>query len=268
MYKELYNQIEKACCYITVFLNDEKISEGTGFCLNEQGQVVTAGHVVTGRLPLLTSDIEDPNVKILVKFPSLEVLEYVIVFCGFTIKCQGFIDDLQLDIAIINPKINTDSGFPYLVTLSESPDLGEEVFLAGYPEELVMSFGIDRLMNKDCCGVKEFKEAMNQGYIADMMGPLIKRSVVGNIRKLVSTNSALNLSVETASFYADNGMHPGSSGGPVVNRKGEVVGVITQRSVTSASQSADTELKVPAGSTICLSLGSLPIADRMLKSDS
>lgn len=268
MYKDLYKQIEKACCYITVFLNDEKISEGTGFSLNDQGQVVTAGHVVTGRFPLLSSDIEDPNVKVLVKFPGIEVLEYRTVFCGFTIQCQGFIDDLQLDIAVIHPKTNTDTKFPHLVTLSESPDLGEEVFLAGYPEELAMSFGLDKLMDNDCGGVKEFKDAMNQGYIADMMGPLIKRSVIGNIRKLISTNSALNLSVETASFYADNGMHPGASGGPVVNRKGEVVGVITQRSVTSASQSTDTALKVPAGSTICLSLGCLPIADQMLKSRS
>ncbi len=268
MYTDLYKKINKACCFITVFLGDEKISEGTGFSLNEQGQVVTAGHVITGRFPLLKKDIEDPNVKIFVKFPDIAVLEYKVVFCGFNIECEGFNEELQLDISVIHPKQETHETFPYLITTSGSPDLGEEVFLAGYPEELVMSFDFANLMKEDIKGVKEFKEAMNKGFIADMMGPLIKRSVVGNLRKLVSRNDALGLSVETASFYADNGMHSGASGGPVINRNGEVVGVITQRSVTSASQSNDTSLKVPAGSTICLSLGCLPVANQILNGGS
>ncbi|MDG6099047.1 trypsin-like peptidase domain-containing protein [Alteromonas sp. ZYF713] len=268
MYKDIYNKIDKSCCYITVFLGDDKMSEGTGFSLNEQGQVITAGHVITGRFPLLESDIKDPEVKILVKFPNIEVQEYRIVFCGFTIQCSGFTDDLQLDIAVIHPKKATNIKFPFLVTVPSAPELGDEVFLAGFSEELVVSFGLDRLMNENSGGVKEFKEAMNKGFIADMMGPLIKRSVIGNIRKLISKNSALDLRVETASFYADNGMHPGASGGPVVNRKGEAVGVITQRAITSASQSSDTELKVPAGSTVCLSLECLPVANQLIKMNS
>lgn len=31
MLEELYKRISPACCYITIFLDDEKISEGTGF---------------------------------------------------------------------------------------------------------------------------------------------------------------------------------------------------------------------------------------------
>ena len=46
----------------------------------------------------------------------------------------------------------------------------------------------------------------------------------------------------------------GASGGPIVNEAGEAIGVISQRAVTSASQSSDTSLKVPAGATIGLSL--------------
>lgn len=258
MYKDIYNKISKSCCYITVFLDDEKISEGTGFSLNEQGQVITAGHVITGRFPIRNEDVTDPAVKIFVKFPNIELLEYKVVFCGFSIQCEGFKQDLQLDIAAIHPIQERSDSFPYLEALSSPPELGDEVFMAGYPDELVASFDFERLMNDNCGGVKEFREAMQKGYMADFMGPLIKRAVVGNIRRIISTNSSENLSVSADSFYTDNGMHSGSSGGPVVNRNGAAVGLITQRAISSASQSSDTKLKVPSGSTICLSLSCLP----------
>lgn len=263
MYKDLYGKINKACCYITVFLDDEKISEGTGFSINSQGQIITAGHVITGRFPIRYDDVTDPAVKIFVKFPNIELLEYKVVFCGFNIQCTGFKEDLQLDIAAIHPKQIQPNPLPYLEAVENPPELGEEVFLAGYSEELVTSFDLDRLMDDNCSGVKEFKEAMGKGYLADLMGPLIKRAVVGNIRRIISTNDAQGLSVCTDSFYTDNGMHSGASGGPVVNKSGAVVGLITQRAITSASQSSDTNLKVPSGSTICLSLSCLPTVNLM-----
>lgn len=264
MYKEIYNNIQKSCCYITVFLGDEIISEGTGFAFTDYGQVITAAHVVTGRFPIKAEDYTDPDVRIFVKFPSVELLEYKVAFCGFNIQCDGFKEDLQLDISVIVPKQELNKKFNFLPANINPPELGEELFIAGFSDELHVSFGLEKLMKNETLGVNEFHSAMEKGYMADMMGALIKRAVVGNARKIESTNTSENLRVTTDSLYLDNGMHSGASGGPLVNKEGVAVGVITQRAITNASQSSDPNLKVPSGSTICISLGCLPIVNHML----
>ena len=90
--------------------------------------------------------------------------------------------------------------------------------------------------------------------MADMMGPLIKRAVVANHRRIHAGSSTQKIKLEVDLFYLDSGVNSGASGGPVVNEKGEAIGLITQRAVTSASQEAAPGLKVPAGATVALSL--------------
>jgi len=187
-----------------------------------------------------------------------------VVFCGLNIKCDGFNKDLQLDISVIAPKEDKNRKFKFLPANINPPELGEELFIAGFSDELHISFGLDNLMKKEASGAKEFHSAMDKGYIADMMGPLIKRAVVGNARRIESTNTSENLTVTTDSLYLDNGIHSGASGGPLVNKEGVAVGVITQRAITNASQSSDPNLRVPSGSTICISLGCLQIVNQML----
>ena len=49
-------------------------------------------------------------------------------------------------------------------------------------------------------------------------------------------------------------MHSGASGGPVINKSGDAVGIITQRAVTSASQKEAPSLSIPSGSTVAISI--------------
>ena len=51
----------------------ELISSGSAFCINQAGYLITAAHVVTGRLPIRKEDVEDPNIIIVAKseFPVL-----------------------------------------------------------------------------------------------------------------------------------------------------------------------------------------------------
>ena len=65
-----------------MFDENEKISEGTCFCVFNNGKVFTAAHVVTGRYPICQRDVRDPNVKYFVKFPGIPCLEYKVDFYG------------------------------------------------------------------------------------------------------------------------------------------------------------------------------------------
>jgi S1-C subfamily serine protease len=71
--------------------------------------------------------------------------------------------------------------------------------------------------------------------------------------------------VEVDVFYMDNGVNHGASGGPIVNENGEVIGVISQRAITSASQESVPNLMVPSGATIGLSLHPLEAVVQLLQ---
>lgn len=250
---KLYREISKSCCVITVFLEDEVISIGTGFCFLTTGEILTAGHVVTGRTPIRAKDADDSDVKILVTFPNVPLLEYKVSLSCITIKVDGFDEDVQIDLAILVPAIDPPILNPIAVHTT-APELGEEVYLAGYSDELELPFQIERKINKDTEGATEFLAAMQTGYTADMTGPLIKRGIVANLRRVEASGSH---SIKCDVFYVDNGMHSGASGGPVVNASGCAVGLITQRAITSASQSENPDLSVPSGSTVCISFAPL-----------
>jgi len=259
MHTELYNKISKSCCVITVYLDDEKISEGSGFCFLPTGEIVTAAHVVTGRMPIRTGDADDPGIRIFAKFPNVALKEYKVNLCSINVRVSSFLEDIQIDVAILIPVIKEEK-LAFLIINTNPPALGQEVFIAGYPDELKLPYQLEKIINKDHEGVTEFLDAMEKGYMADMTGPLIKRAVVGNIRRFIASNPKQE--VKSDVFYLDNGMHSGASGGPVVTKDGDVVGIITQRAITSASQSNDPRLEIPSGSTICISLTSLLVLNQ------
>lgn len=60
--------------------------------------------------------------------------------------------------------------------------------------------------------------------------------------------------VKGHTFFVDNGLHSGASGGPVVDAGGEVFGVVTERSITRLGHGPQPELLVPAGSTHAMTI--------------
>lgn len=254
MYNGLYEKIKNSCGYVTVVLDGETISQGTCFAYTPEGEVITAAHVVTGRMPIRLEDYSDPNVKIFVKFSGRPAVEYFVHFCSLNIQNEAFIETIQLDIAALAPKQRQSELFDYLPARIAPPCLGQKVFLSGFSDELSLPFNLDRIVKSDFPGMQKFLSAMKAGYMADMMGPLIKSAIVGNHVRIHASNSKEEISADFSLFYLDNGVNSGSSGGPIVNECGEAIGVISQRAVTSASQSSDPSLKVPAGATIGMSL--------------
>jgi hypothetical protein len=253
MLEELYSRISAACCYITVFLDNEKISEGSGFAFTPNGQVITAAHVVTGRFPIQLKDYTDPSQRIYCKFPGLPIAEYVVCLCGMTINVPGFRAPVQFDLAVLSPKQPHPTDVQWIPVPAESPRLGQRVFLAGYSEELRVPFDADRLLLPETDGAAAFKAAMDGGYMADMTGPLIKQGHVGNLRRIVTEIVGAG-TLECDVMYIDNAMHQGASGGPVFNEQGEAVGVVSQRAVTSVEYGTDGRANVPSGCTVAISL--------------
>lgn len=264
-FQSLYERVSRACCYVTVFLGNEKISDGTGFAINPEGQIITAAHVITGRWPIRREDYVDPEVKIFAKFAGLPLIEYAVVLCGITVEVNGFSEPIQIDQALLVPKKLPATTVPHILALPYPPALGQEVFLAGYSDELVLPFSIERILPNEMDGVSAFQEAMEKGYMADMTGPLIKRGIVGNVRRIVAQNTVSGITLECDIFYVDNSVHSGASGGPVFDTMGNAVGVITQRATTTATQSEGQKIVLPSGATVGLSLQPMELACKKLR---
>lgn len=252
MLEELYSRISPACCYITIFLDDEKISEGTGYAYTAEGQVLTAAHVVTGRFPIRRSDYRTPGLKIFCKFPGVPVAEYAVVMCCPEIQVSGFTSNVQLDMAVLHPKVPFSHNVHWIPVPLETPRLGQRVFMAGYSEELRLPFDVDRLLSRATEGADAFRAAMEKGYQADMTGPLFKQGHIGNIRRIMAGDGRRTLECDV--MYIDNAMHTGASGGPLFNEEGEAIGVLSQRAVTTVDVGKDGNTRVPSGCTVAISL--------------
>jgi hypothetical protein len=256
MKPEIFDRVELACCYITVFVGDELLSEGTGFAFTETGEVLTAAHVVTGRWPIRHEDHEDPEQVIYCKFPNLPLAEYRVVFCSVELRVPSFSGPVQIDLALLVPKKPFPSSIPYLPARVVTPRLGQRVLMAGFSEEVELPFNVDRILERDFPGAKEFREAMRTGYMADMTGPLVKSGMVGNVVRVFAENSQQGERIECDVMYIDNSMHSGASGGPVLNEDGDAIGVVSQRAVTRVDV-GDEKVNVPSGCTVALSLAPL-----------
>ncbi|MBU6392816.1 MAG: trypsin-like peptidase domain-containing protein, partial [Planctomycetes bacterium] len=176
---------------------------------------------------------------------------------------DAFKELVQIDQALLLPANPVQFPFPPF-SIGAPPQLGEEVFLAGYSDELELPFRLERLLKPEVAGAAEFFQAMQRGYLADMTGPLVKRGVVGNVRRISTSEAATNTEIECEVFYVDNSVHSGASGGPIVNRNGLAVGVIVERATTSASQASNPNLVVPSGATVGLGLQTIPAIYRRL----
>lgn len=212
MTPEMFARVEHACCYVTVMLGEEVISEGTGFSYTEAGEVLTAAHVVTGTWPVRHDDYKDPDQRIYCKFPNLLVAEYRVLFCSIELHVAAFTSPVQVDLAVLLPKAPFPQPVPFIPARAVGPKVGERVFMAGYSEEIELPFEMDRRLERDYPGAAEFRAAMRLGYMADMTGPLFKSGIVGNVRRIFAENYTQGDRVECDVMYIDNSMHPGASG--------------------------------------------------------
>jgi hypothetical protein len=241
---------------IDVYQREEKYSSGSGCCIHPQGFLVTAAHVVTGRLPIREEDWQDPDVTILARTSDGDFLRYEPAICGLTVEFPGPLKEaIQVDLAILRPA-EPRSHVEHLGVSGEKWPVGTPVLMAGYPDELEPPLLWTKAINYDYEPIKESIEESRK--IAERMEQLIvvKSGMIAHSNYVSLDPDGTGAKVlDIYVYYVDNVMHSGSSGGPVVNAQGEVIGIITTRAVTKVSwpDLQNPNKEVPSGSALAVS---------------
>jgi len=163
-------------------------SSGSGFCVDPEGWILTNAHVVHKK------DEEESSIEISENFTLLPELQLEVVFSGSSTRhparLVSWAGEGTDDLALI--KIEPFPGLPHLdgidLTL-EPPPRGADVFLIGFP------LG---------------RRALQQG----------DQVIASTFRGIVSREVEPYLQVDAA-------VHPGASGGPVIDGHGRILGVVT-----------------------------------------
>lgn len=233
-------------CIVPISLNykGEQISYGTGTVCSKNGKIITAFHVIEQ-----VKDFEDDiqNVELLVRIEKYGVINYKPLLSGISMDIPNFANDLQLDVAIIEPIKNITT--PYFITPKLDPftiDYGENMLIAGYSEETPFVFDFDKIIGKSVPDNQLNQYKIQLGF---MKPPTFKSGILSHKASLHLNG---NISIKSEIYHIDNGMHSGSSGGPIINSTGEFVGIITHRAMISLKVLVEDQLidlHTPSGNT-------------------
>ena len=242
--------IRKSTCLVKISIGEENFGTGTGVAISADGSILTAAHVVTGRIPQNPDDGFDPSVTILVK-PNLDsvFIEYKPIICGVFINLPlYFRRPMVIDLALLQP-MNPLENVPSLPVSKQPSPVGADILMAGYSDDMELPLEFDRVLDHRNNEVRD--QQQNLDILRNQL--MIKSGMVGSKNEIHLTDSESGHEHSGALYYLDNGLHSGSSGGPVVNNYSEIIGIITQRAITSVAYEDTSNLRVPSGSTVAIS---------------
>ncbi len=215
---------------------DKLLATGTGVTIDSQGTVLTAGHV-------LCDDGEFRSERVLVTtdeglFPYKPVLSGDL---AFEMDLKGLSGSLEIDLNILTPLVQL-SDASYLPLSGSVSEVGEEMIMAGYSDEIVFQVHPDQFVDLDAFEGEDPRTRLEKEIFSERFKvEMLKRGMVGNVQKLYLSNVDLeragiddSISIEGAYYGIDTHLTEGGSGGPVVNKNGEVIGVVIRRSKTES----------------------------------
>jgi S1-C subfamily serine protease len=240
--KQLCGLITNTITHLHVFEFDEYIGNGAGVIIRNDGAALTAAHVINNGKPLNEKDFK--NFRVFGKFNSGRTVEYKIGICGIVFSNE-FIKETEIDLALLIPISKTDT--PHLSINSKTLSMGSDVLLGGFPDDLEFPFSVDKIFSDKLNTVKKTIDSVMPVVKSILM---IKSGMIGSIAGFELIDERTHEKINGNFIYIDNVMHPGSSGGPIVNYDGELIGIIIQRPLTRFSTERYPELYIPSGATL------------------
>lgn len=252
-WRNVASKVAECVVGIYVFLDNECISRGSGFLFNSEGLVFTAAHVLNNGKPFSSGELADPKLRIMVKIRGRPIQRYHQGMPSLLVDCSALNDRLLIDLAGLNPIQPTSTPTPYLMTKIRTPILGEPVLIAGFSDEAYPPFSFPHRLKSSLEGFPAFMAARHEaGFDVDLGMLLVKSGIVAS--SFGFTFEGKTGAVKGHTFFVDNALHSGASGGPVVDANGEVFGIVTERAITRLGHGPQPELLVPACSTHALTV--------------
>jgi hypothetical protein len=80
------------------------------------------------------------------------------------------------------------------------------------------------------------KSEFERGMMKYFRPSMFKRCMIGSIQTINMNDEEKGLSISGAEYWLDNHLTYGGSGGPMVNTKGELVGIVVRKGLTDAKK--------------------------------
>ncbi len=221
----------------------ELISSGTAVAVNSRGDLLTAAHVVTTRLPVRAEDVHDPNLVILAKRKSGTFSRYSSPLCGLSVDLGKLLTGpLAVDLAVLRP-VEAQREVEFLPISTRAPIVGESVLMAGYPDDIELPFSFDQML--PASSIQAQAQRMSLEISKRLM--MIRSGMIGH-----SAGVTINQEYIGDFFHVDNVLHSGASGGPVLDSSGAILGIVTKRAVTRVPYEETPRLRVPSGAAVAI----------------
>lgn len=227
---------------IIIYENNKYIGYGSGVIVNDSGRVLTAWHVVN-KVKNIGVGI---NHKIEILVPNHGVCEYRLkTFELKNLETPMVIFDV--DIAILEP-INEITNVKHIDVKYDTTEteIGEDVLLFGYSDIdkfLSNHYRLNlnnELVRKSKSITEEFRDKYlhqiicKSGMIGQKWGTFLEdahipKKVSKSNGTIFDINELKNIKYQI--YFIDTGMNEGASGGALINMNGELIGIITQKTL-------------------------------------
>lgn len=250
---ELCGRAKDATRQVIVVGDDKILKTGTGVTVDDRGVVLTAGHVLCDD----NGELLEGRVMVSTDDGPVEHDPMFSGDLGLEHGHEGLSGEIEIDLNILLPPegLSKQNCLPPHEPICK---VGEDVILAGYPDEVTFEFHPEKMVDYDAFGGGS-RSRLEREFFNELLKPeMLKRGMVGNVQIAALNNIDLRpigvngrISIEGAYYAMDTHLTSGGSGGPVVNKDGELIGIVIRRSRTRL----DNRLLrlIPAGTGVAVS---------------